>query len=496
MDVGLYIRVSTEEQVEGYSIDAQRRAIEGYCASLGWTVVDVFIDEGYSGTNDKRPAFQRLREVVRLRKIKRVVVHKLDRLARNAQLTFNIIAEWQASGVGFVSVAEQMDFESPIGRVMLGTLASFAEFFSLNLATEVRKGLREKAQQGGWVGPRPIGYDLNSNGLQSNEDADLVRAIFLQYASGNESYNSLADAMNQRVGHHRFGREAIRTILRNPAYKGVVTMNEVQYPGKHPPLVDADTWQRCADIRKQREGKKGKVSVKGPKQGGLLTELCYCAKCGSRMWYHYSGKQGNIAYYTCKGRSTRTCDAKLVRGDVVEDAIISIIKSLSVPDTLRTDVLSLSASLVKPEGNPKTIDKAGIERGIQRLVQTYVDGLINEVDYKRQRDYLQEQLALTSEQEANSYEYDFDMSEALTMLNDMGSIVDEATPAELRTMVRCLFHQIWVEPHAITAIAPTEVFLPLVGAINVIGVAEGSPTPYQRYTPSVWQSFKHVYSVA
>lgn len=494
MDVGLYIRVSTEEQVEGYSIDAQRRAIEGYCASLGWTVVDVFIDEGYSGTNDKRPAFQRLREVVRLRKIKRVVVHKLDRLARNAQLTFNIIAEWQASGVGFVSVAEQMDFESPIGRVMLGTLASFAEFFSLNLATEVRKGLREKAQQGGWVGPRPIGYDLTSNGLQPNGDADIVRAVFLQYAGGNESYNSLADAMNKRTGQHRFGREAIRTILRNPAYKGVVTMNGVQYPGNHQPLVDADTWQRCADIRKQREGKKGKVSVKGPKQGGLLTELCYCAKCGQRMWYHYSGRKGNVAYYTCKGRSARTCDAKLVRGDVVENAIISLVKSLTIPEGLRTDVLSLSAALVNSEGHSEKIDKAGIERGIQRLVQTYVDGLINEADYKRQRDYLQGQLALASEQEVD--EYEFDAAMAMELLNNMAELIDEATPAELRVIVRCLFHQIWVESHAITAITPTQEFLPLVGVINVVGVAEGFQRPQTRYRPPIWTTFKRPYSVA
>ncbi|PDV97446.1 recombinase family protein [Candidatus Chloroploca asiatica] len=130
-----------------------------------------------------------------------MIVHKLDRFFRRAHLLLQTIEEFERHGVTFVSVNEQIDFSTPIGRVMLANLAAFAEYYSRNLGEETRKGHREKARQGKAVGPVPVGYRKDDQGvLVPSDDAEVVREIFRLYATGQYSYGDIADAMNQR-GH-------------------------------------------------------------------------------------------------------------------------------------------------------------------------------------------------------------------------------------------------------------------------------------------------------
>lgn len=153
----LYIRVSTEEQVEGYSLAAQERACQAYAAAHGWEIVQRYADEGISGRTANRPALVQLRAAVIAGEIDAVIVHKLDRLARNLRLMLELIDELGKCKAAFVSVAEQIDFSTPMGWAMFQVQGVFAELYSRNLAMETAKGKREKARQGGWVGPLPIG---------------------------------------------------------------------------------------------------------------------------------------------------------------------------------------------------------------------------------------------------------------------------------------------------------------------------------------------------
>src|SRR5262245_48150886 len=142
----LYERVSSEEQVEGYSLDAQDRTGRLYCQTHGWEVVEVYRDEGRSARTDDlamRPAFQQMLADAQAGLIDVVIVHKLDRFARNLRVTLETLEKLERAGVGFVSISEQMDFTTPIGKVILATLAAFAQYYSDNLATEVRKGKHE-----------------------------------------------------------------------------------------------------------------------------------------------------------------------------------------------------------------------------------------------------------------------------------------------------------------------------------------------------------------
>ena len=140
---GLYERVSSEEQVQGYSLDAQDRAGRLRCADHGWDVAKVYRDEGRSARSDdlaQRPAFRQLLADAEAGLLDVVVVHKLDRFARNRRVAFAAFERLGKAGVGFVSLAENMDYASPAGQLMLTILVGLSQFYSDNLAFETRKG--------------------------------------------------------------------------------------------------------------------------------------------------------------------------------------------------------------------------------------------------------------------------------------------------------------------------------------------------------------------
>jgi site-specific DNA recombinase len=147
----IYIRRSDDDQ-STYSPEAQERQNSMYCELHNHEVVGIYIDDDLSGTKESRAEFQRLLADARNDTGSIVVVNKIDRLARDAELVLRTIKEFDRRGITLVSVMEQTDFSSPIGRVMLTNLAAFAEYYSRNLSTEVEKGLTEKARQGGFIG--------------------------------------------------------------------------------------------------------------------------------------------------------------------------------------------------------------------------------------------------------------------------------------------------------------------------------------------------------
>ena len=226
----LYIRRSDDDQSE-YSPEAQERQGRLWCELHGHSVVGVYIDDDLSGRRDDRPQFGLLVADACRDPGSFVVVHKIDRLARDAETTLRTVKRLDTANVTLISVAENMDFSTPFGRMMLTNLAGWAEFYSRNLGTETKKGLREKAHQGDWVGPVPLGYARHGKTLAPSPDAEAVRLSYDRYESGNESDASVADALNAagwraldwHTGKRRlFGRESVRVILTNPAYKGIV----------------------------------------------------------------------------------------------------------------------------------------------------------------------------------------------------------------------------------------------------------------------------------
>ena len=203
MRAGIYYRVSSEEQVEGYSLDAQRRALLEFCRAKGWVVAREYADEGKSARGDrieKRPAFRRLLEDAEAGALDVVVVHKLDRFSRNIRVTFDSLARLDAAGVVFTSVVEhQFDFTTPMGKVMLALLAAFAQYFADNLAQETKKGKGERKAQGLYNGWLPFGVKKNSQGIPVPDPATYPGLLLAsQAAAEGKSDREIATVLNER----------------------------------------------------------------------------------------------------------------------------------------------------------------------------------------------------------------------------------------------------------------------------------------------------------
>ena len=155
---GLYARVSSEEQVEGYSIDAQSRAFRLLCESKQWTPYREYIEEGKSARTEdinKRPVFKQAISDGLNGRYDVLVVHKVDRFSRKLRITLEYFDKLAKAEVGFVSIVEQMDFSTPWGRFTLSMLGGLAELYSDNLSQETKKGWHERREQGLYCGALP-----------------------------------------------------------------------------------------------------------------------------------------------------------------------------------------------------------------------------------------------------------------------------------------------------------------------------------------------------
>ncbi len=165
----LYGRVSKEEQVEGYSLDAQRRAFRTLIEGRGWSQYKEYLEEGRSAHTDnvrKRPVFQEAIEDALAGKYDVLVVHKIDRFSRKLRITLEYFEKLGKAGVGFVSIQNQIDYSTPSGKFMLVMQGGLAELYSDNLSEEVKKGLDERKEQGLYNGLLPFGAVKGPGGCQ------------------------------------------------------------------------------------------------------------------------------------------------------------------------------------------------------------------------------------------------------------------------------------------------------------------------------------------
>ncbi|MDN5821329.1 MAG: recombinase family protein, partial [Brachybacterium sp.] len=208
-----YLRVSTKEQAErggtdeGFSIPAQREANRRKAEQIGAVIVEEFIDAGESARSADRPDLMRMIRYVKKNRITYCIVHKVDRLARNRSDDVAIHLALQQAGVMLVSATENID-QTPSGMLLHGIMSSIAEFYSRNLATEVTKGMTQKAAAGGTIGKAPIGYlnvrTTDELGRESRtvtvdpERGPMIEWAFKAYASGNWTVSQLHDGLTSR----------------------------------------------------------------------------------------------------------------------------------------------------------------------------------------------------------------------------------------------------------------------------------------------------------
>ena len=283
-----------------------------------------------------------------------VIVHKLDRLARNRADDVEITRAFDEAGVRLVSTSENID-QTPGGMLLHGIMSSIAEFYSRNLASEVVKGLSEKARAGGTIGRAPLGY-LNRQGRDSQGrearwvDIDPVRGplitqAFTEYATDRWTLSTLTDHLTAHGlttvptpsrPSHPLGHTKLLAILRNPYYRGIVTYQGVHYPGTHQPLIDEATWQRVQTVLSQhRHGERQRI------HNHHLKTTVRCGQCGGRLIIHHAkARNGHIyPYFVCSYRQRHRdqCSFKAVLIDDVDARIADLYRHIHItPDERRT----------------------------------------------------------------------------------------------------------------------------------------------------------------
>jgi site-specific DNA recombinase len=356
----IYVRVSSKEQVEGYSLDAQRRACRDFCAGRGYTVVADYADEGISPHTDnlaKRPAFSKLLADAETGRYGVIVAHMIDRFARKLRVAPECLEQPGRAHVGVVSVSEpDLNYSTPQGFLVPSMLGALAEWYSRNLATETRKGRAERKRRGPYAGRLPFGamkgthgvpcpdaQPIDANGAVTLNHAGLLLAF--ERAAEGATDAEVADALNARgyrpsahARRARFTREAIRTILANRFYVGELPMCKRGSVGwlkdAHEPLIPVDRFDPVQRQRARRASNANASKVNQNARVYALSGLVRCAVCGESM--HLEG----ALRLSCWGRrQAQGCRAPTVTSRRIEEELGRFLHGLRLPDATQVRIL-------------------------------------------------------------------------------------------------------------------------------------------------------------
>lgn len=299
----IYIRVSTQDQVENYSIEVQRERIRAYCKAKGWDIYDEYIDGGYSGSNLDRPDIKRL--LNDLKKIDVVAVYKLDRLSRSQRDTLELIEEhFLKNNVDFVSITETLDTSTPFGKAMIGILSVFAQLERETIAERMRMGHIKRAENGlrGNGGDYdPSGY-TRENGylIIKTDEAKHIKRVFDLY----EQYHSITRVQEvlKEEGYPIWRFRRYRDILSNILYIGRVTFAGKEYEGQHEPIISSEQFKRVQVLLKRHKGHNAHKAKQS-----LLSGLITCSCCGEKYVAYSTGKSKDVEskryyYYICRAK--------------------------------------------------------------------------------------------------------------------------------------------------------------------------------------------------
>ena len=344
----IYTRVSTEQGLEQdfNSLDAQRDAAEAYIRSqahASWILIrSQYNDGGYSGGSTDRPALQRLLSDVRTRKVDVIVVYKVDRLTRSLADFAKLVELFDGHGVSFVSVTQQFNTTTSMGRLTLNVLLSFAQFEREVTSERIRDKIAASKRKGLWVGGMvPLGYKVkNRKVVVIKREAERVRTIFRRYLELG-SLNLLMQDLRQRkiftkvrelssgrpVGGNPLTRGPLAHLLRNRFYIGEVAYKGEVFPGEQPAILDRKLFeavQRKLDERRTNHSGKRERS-ESPLMGRIFDDR------GNRMTPSHARKNGKrYRYYISspliQGQAQRAGSVRRVPAREVEELVIKAVR--------------------------------------------------------------------------------------------------------------------------------------------------------------------------
>jgi len=383
----VYTRKSTDEnlQLDFNSLDAQRESAEAYIASqkhAGWTCVNERYDDGgYTGGNTDRPAFQRLMDDVEAGKIDCIVVYKVDRLSRSLLDFARIMEVLERNQVSFVSVTQQFNTATSMGRLILNVLLSFAQFERELVSERTRDKIAAARRRGKWTGGPPVlGYDRvrdnrGSRLVVNAEEANRVQAIFQKYMETGSLLatvrwlnhrnwpNKRFETFGGKVrGGRPFDKSALQYLLTNILYAGKIAYKGQTYEGEHEAIIPEDLFgQVRAQLRMNRNGTS---RCTRNKYGALLKGLVRCGHCGCAMSHHFAtrGKK-RYRYYVClkaQKQGWDSCPSPSLPAPELERFVVDQIRGMGKDATVLAEVVGGAQSKAREriEGLGHELDAA------------------------------------------------------------------------------------------------------------------------------------------
>jgi site-specific DNA recombinase len=417
LGVALYVRVSSEEQVDGYSLEAQEAVLKEDAKRRNIPVVKVYQDAGVSGVREDRKGLNALLRDAKRGLFSEVLVWTVSRVSRKLAYLLKVLERLKDMGIAFRSLNEQFDLATPMGKFALTMMGAVAQMQRESWMESSRIGMKRRVQTGRWGGGMMLGYRMieDAENIRGGgklevvpEEAAIVRAIFTMYCEG-LGYKAIVNQLNQEKKTGKCGTPfnitVIQETLRNAIYVGQVHFGKEYFPGLHEPIISQDLW----DTVQERLQTQAKPVQKSIQREYLLSGVLCCPACGSGMVpTHTKGKRKNGTfrinyYYACsryhnKGKSV--CRAHSVRADEAEKTVLEWLHQMltnpfwikKVAETIRQRYDSKVNPLeTKQEEAQQRL--AAIAKSQGELLKKYED------DYLEREAFLQQMQQLKTEKE-------------------------------------------------------------------------------------------------
>ena len=454
-----YIRVSTEEQTE-LSPDSQVRLIREYAKKNGYILPDEFIfhDDGISGrTTAKRPGFNQMIGTAKLKPkpFDAILLWKFSRFARNREDSIVYKSMLRKLGIDVISISENVG-DDKMSVLIEAMIEAMDEYYSINLAEEVKRGMLEKLSRGKAVNAPPIGYTIKNGTYVPDANADLIKRIFSDFLDG-IGYLNIARRLNDEgyrtLKGNRFENRTIEYIIRNPVYAGKLrwtpggggsrshyhgSQEVMVTEGSHQPIIPPDLWEKAqerANELKQHYGKFARDSA--VKNDFMLRGLLRCSDCGAVLVNSGAG-------YQCHRYAHGFCEhSHYISKAKADEAVLKGLREAAADSDIHIETRSTRKNQTAAAENTELLLRREYEK-LQRVREAYAAGIDTLEDYKENKRRLNEEIERLKAVKAKAEENRPPMTKEqarrtlMTMIDDFLILAADpnVTPAVLNSTLR------------------------------------------------------------
>lgn len=450
MKAALYIRVSTEEQVDGFSLAAQLNLLQKYCENNSLGIFDVYADEGVSGQKENRPEFQRMLRDAERKAFNIILVHKYDRFARRVELSQRVKNQLKKNGINVVSITEPLE-DSPMGFFVGGLHDLLAEYYVRNLAIESKKGHVERARQGLHNGSVPFGYKIDQNtGMMviNEEQATIVKQIFHMYNHQGYGSTKIAKILNENkvrtAVNGEWAHYTVSRILKNPKYIGKILYDGEIYAGKHEPIITEDEFRLVHKNMKDRTWERRYRGVNYERF--VLLGIAKCGECKRAYGISVVRKStrnrvNSLHYYFCNGGAHQSgcTNNKHHQAVKLEKLVLDNIKKA-------TEIIPDGVTIINKEPVFNLYDnkKKKIEKELKRAKEAYLAGVFSIQEYKELKEKYVAELKEIGKQLKKDTDENLKRKLQGKIVDAWGRIEAAETAPEKRTILQEFIDRIYI----------------------------------------------------